>query len=390
MIKKFILSSISAVFIFVLASAGFVTTANAACGDLNTRGLCGAAGGCSNATDVCTWEWMGGGWDCRDGSTAGSGRCENIDQATRNVSCGVTLRSNNWCGATGGCAAGYICDSSTYTCKKDIACDNIQAGYQVQCYRSSGTLNQCGSAGKCQEGYRCSPTNASATGYACLPDPHPTFGYCPGAPGQPELPKELLCGEITTAPEGVCNCPGTSPDAKVDKMLTLGYCCGIAAGDSCYESQEARDAAIPPSPPVVIQPPTPTPTPIVIPEDGGSTGGTGGGGLNIFEGPTSEDFAELNPLEKFGDSAINSQYFTSPAGIISRVLLFAFPIAGLILFLMLVWAGFQILSGAFNGGSKSIDAGKQRATTALVGFILLFVAYWVMQIIEVIFGITIL
>jgi uncharacterized membrane protein len=86
---------------------------------------------------------------------------------------------------------------------------------------------------------------------------------------------------------------------------------------------------------------------------------------------------------------VTNAYFTSPAGIISRVLLFAFPIAGLILFVMLVWAGFQILAGA-SQGSKSIEAGKQRATTAIVGFILLFVAYWIMQIIEIVFSIQIL
>jgi hypothetical protein len=47
------------------------------------------------------------------------------------------------------------------------------------------------------------------------------------------------------------------------------------------------------------------------------------------------------------------------------------------------------LAGA-SQGSKSIEAGKQRATTAIVGFILLFVAYWIMQIIEIVFSIQIL
>ncbi|NCN24376.1 MAG: hypothetical protein GW945_02745 [Candidatus Pacebacteria bacterium] len=55
---------------------------------------------------------------------------------------------------------------------------------------------------------------------------------------------------------------------------------------------------------------------------------------------------------------------------------------------MLSWAGFEMLAGASS--EKSLDAGKQRATAAIVGFLLLFVSYWIMQIVEVIFGITIL
>ena len=41
-------------------------------------------------------------------------------------------------------------------------------------------------------------------------------------------------------------------------------------------------------------------------------------------------------------------------------------------------------------GKKSIDAGKQRATAAVVGFMLLFASYWIAQIIEIVFGIKIL
>lgn len=107
---------------------------------------------------------------------------------------------------------------------------------------------------------------------------------------------------------------------------------------------------------------------------------------DIFAGPNSADFKALNPLEMFNSPA--KADLSSPGGIISRLLLFAFPIAGLILFVMLVWAGFEIIMGSASG--KSIDAGRQRATAAIIGFGLLFVSYWLMQIVEVIFGVTIL
>lgn len=122
---------------------------------------------------------------------------------------------------------------------------------------------------------------------------------------------------------------------------------------------------------------------------------TGGGDLTITEGVSTETFNALNPLQIGGGDTIfseaPSQYaaqLSTPGGIVSRVLEFAFPIAGLILFLILVWGGFEMLTGAAT--KKSLDAGKQRVTAALVGFFLLFATYWIGQLLEVIFGIVIL
>lgn len=105
-----------------------------------------------------------------------------------------------------------------------------------------------------------------------------------------------------------------------------------------------------------------------------------------FQGPTVATFNALNPLITEGSD--QATRLSTPGGIVTRFLVFAFPIAGLILFVMLSWAGFEILTGASN--QKSLDAGKQRATAAIVGFLLLFASYWLMQIVEVIFGISIL
>jgi hypothetical protein len=40
--------------------------------------------------------------------------------------------------------------------------------------------------------------------------------------------------------------------------------------------------------------------------------------------------------------------------------------------------------------TKSFDAGKQRVTAAVIGFVLLFCSYWIAQIVQFIFGVTIL
>ena len=107
-------------------------------------------------------------------------------------------------------------------------------------------------------------------------------------------------------------------------------------------------------------------------------------GINDVE-VTSETLNNLNPLKISSGSADLS----TPGGIISRALkFFVFPIAGIILFVVLILGGFQILVGANN--SKSLEEGKQRITAAIIGFILLFAAYWVAQLLEIIFGIRIL
>lgn len=80
--------------------------------------------------------------------------------------------------------------------------------------------------------------------------------------------------------------------------------------------------------------------------------------------------------------------FETPGGIISEAFPYIFGIAGLILFVMLVWGAFEIMLGAAT--PKSAESGKNRITSALIGFIILLSAYWIAQIIQVIFGIEIL
>lgn len=103
-------------------------------------------------------------------------------------------------------------------------------------------------------------------------------------------------------------------------------------------------------------------------------------------GVTNATFDELNPLKTSGSE--QAQQLSTPGGIISRVLEFAFPIAGLILFVMIVWGGFEILTGAAD--KKSLDAGKQRISAAIIGFVLLFVSYWIIRIIEEVLGIKVI
>jgi len=104
---------------------------------------------------------------------------------------------------------------------------------------------------------------------------------------------------------------------------------------------------------------------------------------------TARRLRELNPLVFMGaNPELHDNGRLNVAGLINRALSFIFPLAGLVLFLMLVWGGFEMLTGAAS--KQNLDAGKQRITAALIGFLLLFVSYWIVQIIEYITGVVIL
>jgi len=109
--------------------------------------------------------------------------------------------------------------------------------------------------------------------------------------------------------------------------------------------------------------------------------------VDILDGPKSDFFDSVNPLITDGDAGLASTLST-PGGIVSRLLQFLFPLSGLVLFAMLVWGGFEILSKS-SQGTKGLEAGKNRITAAIVGFLLLFATFWMAQIIEIIFGIVI-
>jgi hypothetical protein len=70
--------------------------------------------------------------------------------------------------------------------------------------------------------------------------------------------------------------------------------------------------------------------------------------------------------------------------IISRAVPLVLAFAGLGLLLMLISAGYTFMTSA--GDAKKMEQGKQRLTYAIVGFLIVFGAYWLVQIIGIMFG----
>jgi hypothetical protein len=89
------------------------------------------------------------------------------------------------------------------------------------------------------------------------------------------------------------------------------------------------------------------------------------------------------PLNALPEGSSIGSNFTI-GGILSAAFPLIFAFAGLGLLLMLISAGYTFLTSA--GDTKKMEQGKSRLTNALVGFIIVFAAYWIVQLTGTIFG----
>lgn len=77
-----------------------------------------------------------------------------------------------------------------------------------------------------------------------------------------------------------------------------------------------------------------------------------------------------------------SEVFSTPADIVNLLVQYAFIAAGILLFFMFLYAGFMFI----QNGSKGKDQARDVLTTALIGIIVMFSAYWVVQIVQTVTG----
>jgi len=74
--------------------------------------------------------------------------------------------------------------------------------------------------------------------------------------------------------------------------------------------------------------------------------------------------------------------------IFSALLPYVYVIAGLILLFMLIMGGLGLMTAA--GDPKKVEAAQGRITAALIGFLIVFVSYIVVQLVEIMLNIQIL
>lgn len=74
--------------------------------------------------------------------------------------------------------------------------------------------------------------------------------------------------------------------------------------------------------------------------------------------------------------------FNSTDDMVNLLVKVVFVGAGIILFIMVIVAGYGLISG----GGQDKEKSKTTMTSAVIGFIIMFAAYWIMQIIQLLTG----
>lgn len=65
-------------------------------------------------------------------------------------------------------------------------------------------------------------------------------------------------------------------------------------------------------------------------------------------------------------------------------------LAGILIFIGVLAGGFMMIRGAGSGDAHASENAKNAITALIIGMLLIFGAYWIVQIIEFVMGVTIL
>lgn len=94
----------------------------------------------------------------------------------------------------------------------------------------------------------------------------------------------------------------------------------------------------------------------------------------------AELFSELNKTGfKFAGSSLTLGF------LISSLLPYLFAAAGILLLLYLIYGGLSLMLS--RGDPKAVQSARDKITGALIGFIIVFISYWLVQIVGRILGI---
>ncbi len=92
-------------------------------------------------------------------------------------------------------------------------------------------------------------------------------------------------------------------------------------------------------------------------------------------------------LKLQNNTAVATEY-TGVGSLINNILPNIYIAGGVVIFFMIVIGGFSIVSNA--GNKDKVADGSKIITSAIIGLLVLFASYWIIQIIQVITGVNIL
>lgn len=76
--------------------------------------------------------------------------------------------------------------------------------------------------------------------------------------------------------------------------------------------------------------------------------------------------------------------------IISNILPSIYIFAGVILFILLIFGGLTVIINAGKDDPEATAKGQKAITAAVIGFLIIFCSYWIIQIIKTVTGVDIL
>jgi hypothetical protein len=94
---------------------------------------------------------------------------------------------------------------------------------------------------------------------------------------------------------------------------------------------------------------------------------------------------KINPDQGIGEVG----QFKSLGGLISAILPNIYVLSGLILLFFLIFGGLAVILGAGQGNQENVEKGKKVLTGTLIGFLVVFASFWIIQILEILTGIEV-
>lgn len=87
-----------------------------------------------------------------------------------------------------------------------------------------------------------------------------------------------------------------------------------------------------------------------------------------------------------GDNATNT--YSNASDLLNNILPNVYVAAGVVIFFMFILGGFKVISSASD--SHKMEEGKKTITFAIMGLLVVFASYWIIQLIQVVTGLQIL
>lgn len=91
----------------------------------------------------------------------------------------------------------------------------------------------------------------------------------------------------------------------------------------------------------------------------------------------------LENIQKKGFPGFKTS-FTDIGGVITIIIPYIFGISGILLLIYLLFGGLQLMFSA--GDPKKTQAAQAKITNALIGFVVVFLAYWITQLMGLVLG----